>query len=703
MVNTQEAVYSTSGTLITSQPLYSLFGASSSTVLTAPHVLYDNLSGRWFASAENLTGNSIDVAVSAGSDPTRGWTIYSFVANVSQRPDGPFLGVSSFMVGLSANDTNTGTGKFSGSQLWVANKTQMEAGTTVNFYSWGPFINGNTSRHFYRDIRAVQETTPNATQIFALIDPTPDEVVINITGAPPANPVMTVGYQAIGVFNSPPPAAQAGTSQLLNTTEGGIGSAVFANGLLTNVETVGCGGVTCVRVDQMWAANFSLWEDFNVSLGGAWLFDPAVTTDARGDLTLIVGVSNGTTYPSLLLIGQAYNEENLITFESTLISGTASSLFGCAGNLCPYGAYFGAAADPISSYNVWLAGEYITGGAPWSTYISGASSGPISAGTLTASPPVIDFSQSTTFTVPASGGSGGYSFSWSGLPLGCVSRNLSALPCTPSGAGTYSVVANVTDSQGATSTSSPLAFTVNPKVGAGIPTPNHPGGDVGQSVLISAHPSGGSGSYAFTWLGLPASGCANATTATVTCALGNVASYRVSVRVSDSLHQNATIPDLSFVVSPALSVATPLASPNPVSLGSAMTLTAAATGGAGAYSFVWKGLPGGCGTSNSTTLSCTPSASGTFSVTVSVTDQNGMTVVSSPVSVVVNGGPGGIFQPLSSGSWIYYAIVIGVIAAAVFGSVLLLGRRRKVPPLAPAPPGGAETPRSDSPPQSGER
>jgi hypothetical protein len=63
------------------------------------------------------------------------------------------------------------------------------------------------------------------------------------------------------------------------------------------------------------------------------------------------------------------------------------------------------------------------------------------------SPPKITLGEGTTFSANVSGGLAPYSYSYLGLPPGCLSRNLSSLPCTPSRAGTFTVQVRVVDRQ----------------------------------------------------------------------------------------------------------------------------------------------------------------------------------------------------------------------------------------------------------------
>lgn len=57
---------------------------------------------------------------------------------------------------------------------------------------------------------------------------------------------------------------------------------------------------------------------------------------------------------------------------------------------------------------------------------------------------------STMITASPEGGFGRYVLTWSGYPPGCTEATPTALNCTPTATGSYTVVANVTDAAGAT-------------------------------------------------------------------------------------------------------------------------------------------------------------------------------------------------------------------------------------------------------------
>ena len=251
----------------------------------------------------------------------------------------------------------------------------------------------------------------------------------------------------------------------------------------------------------------------------------------------------------------------------------------------------------------------------------------------------LDLGQSTLLTATVANGTGGAStYVWSGLPLGCVSANTLNLTCAPIDVGTYGVTVSITDSNGMTVTSGPLTLSVSSRLSAPTLSSSAQALDVGQSVTLSATVSGGSAPYTYNWT-LP-QGCASGNTATLACSPTTTGSATVTVTVVDGNGVSLTSTALHLTVSARLSPGSITLVPAVVDLGQATKLTASVSGGSGGLTYIWSGLPSGCTGNDTATLSCTPAASGTSWVAVSVTDSNGEMVSVGPVTLTVSPGLG---------------------------------------------------------------
>lgn len=116
--------------------------------------------------------------------------------------------------------------------------------------------------------------------------------------------------------------------------------------------------------------------------------------------------------------------------------------------------------------------------------------------------------------------------------------------------------------------------------------------------------------------------------------------------VANQLSGNLSVIPVPFT--PPL-IASFQATPDPVSLGMSVTINVTVSGGVGALSYAYAGLPSGCLSVDSSRISCTPSAMGNYTVEVWTNDTVGHSATSSlllgvvpgisPVSVVLTVNP----------------------------------------------------------------
>lgn len=243
--------------------------------------------------------------------------------------------------------------------------------------------------------------------------------------------------------------------------------------------------------------------------------------------------------------------------------------------------------------------------------------------TVAASSTSVDMGKSTTLTATVSGGSGGFSYTWAGLPTGCSSSSVASLPCTPTATGTFLASVTVKDSNGLSASSSTVSITVNvdPTVTASASTTSL---DIGQTTTFTATVSGGSGGISYTWSGLPA-GCISSSVVSLSCTPTGAGSSSVSVSVTDSSGYSASSTPFSVTVYSDPSTSTPTASVQSATIKESVTFTTNASGGTGTYlSYSWTGLSSSeCGNLTGSAVTCDFTSAGTLSIIVSVKDSNG--------------------------------------------------------------------------------
>jgi len=258
-----------------------------------------------------------------------------------------------------------------------------------------------------------------------------------------------------------------------------------------------------------------------------------------------------------------------------------------------------------------------------------------------------DQGQTLSLQTTVSGGSGGFAFSWSlgtgsnaycsGSASGTTTSTYSCMVGAITSTQTWTIAASVADSAGCTYPSpcarSTLSFSVllypDPSVTiTASPVSGHL--VAGQPALFTATPAGGSGSYTgWSWTALPA-GCTDSGSSVERCYPSTGGTYTVSVEVKDSSNYGPVTDIMSYVVEPAAStpaVSVPISTPLTGVVGQTVVFNTTASGGSGIYPvFAWteSSTDLGCALANSLTISCEPLMSGTYTVSVSVTDSNGV-------------------------------------------------------------------------------
>ncbi|MHB8342873.1 MAG: putative Ig domain-containing protein [Ferrimicrobium sp.] len=150
-------------------------------------------------------------------------------------------------------------------------------------------------------------------------------------------------------------------------------------------------------------------------------------------------------------------------------------------------------------------------------------------------------------TLNATGGAGSYNWSATGLPSGLSMSTSGVISGTPTVSGTTTVSIAITDSGGASSTTS-LTLVINPPLS--ITTTSLPSATSNQAYSTTLSATGGAGSYNWSATGLP-SGLSMSTSGVISGTPGNANTASVVVTVSDSSAQSTTV-TLSLTTDPQL-------------------------------------------------------------------------------------------------------------------------------------------------------
>jgi hypothetical protein len=378
-------------------------------------------------------------------------------------------------------------------------------------------------------------------------------------------------------------------------------------------------------------------------LFSGWVFSPAANLSlVAGNLVVRNGGGTVTADFSRSNYGISYvSEQSDIFINATIGTHTLSS--GQTVNLAP-GKYSLTAVPAVdTTFLKWVTTGGIFAANPLkaTTTLTVNAAGTLSAigdgfalTGLSATPPSTEVGVGVSFLATYAG-TAPRTFSWTGLPTGCVSANVNPLDCTPTGSGSSSVVVTLAGANGLPVRSSPLAFDVGGALDVTGLSASLSAFDLGMSTTLTTTATGGAVPYSYSYGTLP-SGCASANTSELTCTPTLTGSWSPQVTVTDVLGVHGTATARSLVVNPALVVQSLTASLTTVTATVSFVLTTTLAGGTPGYSFAYANLPAGC-QSTASSFACVPSAGdvGSYAITVTATDAVGATSTGS-VTVQVN-------------------------------------------------------------------
>ena len=274
-----------------------------------------------------------------------------------------------------------------------------------------------------------------------------------------------------------------------------------------------------------------------------------------------------------------------------------------------------------------------------------------SINSISANPNPADAGQTVHFSASIGGGTVPYSYSWTlTSPSGLVTHLAGATPSlVVNEVGAYSVAMVVTDGNGVSSSPMSITLTVHTDPNAGIITATPTPSDLTQPVTVSGNPSGGTGTYTFTWtLSVPTGSSAALSSTTVTSPTFTpdiLGTYHLTLVVTDSNLISSPASNLNLIPLARPSAGSPAASPSSPDVSQPTSLSTVPSGGTGGYTYAWSFTTRPAGSvatlvgASATSPTFTPDKTGTYVVSVTVTDSNAVSSAPATVSVVAVASP----------------------------------------------------------------
>jgi heme exporter protein D len=254
----------------------------------------------------------------------------------------------------------------------------------------------------------------------------------------------------------------------------------------------------------------------------------------------------------------------------------------------------------------------------------------------------------TDLTVRASGGTASYTWSATGLPPGLsINTSSGVITGTPSTDGTYAVRATAIDTAGVSGATS---FTWNIGPAPQLSNPGSLAATIGVPVSLMMAATDTNAPFTWSATGLPSGVSINATTGLISGTPSAAWISTVKVTVADSLEIPASV---SFPMTVTTPVTITIPGAQKTGNGTPVSLTLAATGGSGTYTWAATNLPAGLAIdSASGAITGSPTTLGTTTVSITATDSDHRTantslswLVGNPVTVTNPGNqsaPGGV-------------------------------------------------------------
>jgi hypothetical protein len=394
-VNSTLYAFDRSGSVLASIDLNIFMNVTPGYSITDPRVIYDPGSQRfWLTTSEAPNSGCpaavpVLIAVSASSNPLpfTSWLVYAlpFAFSGAFIGDQPGLGISTNTLAVTFGEFGC-SNTFIGSDVHILQKTDYEhnSGKVSDVYFADPQFApqpvqslGSITTQYVVDNQSDCGPTACTNPAIAVdaFQGTP-EPIGNVTVVE-TRPAMTPTAVSNTTPYYLPGAEQMGTTRALLTDDDRFQNAVWENGKLWtaggtqctpagDTTTRACLDYVGVTASSTGTVNLTVTQLNNVGINGRYLFYPAVSVDASGNVVTVFDESSSTAFPSIVDAAIPAGTSTLSSFQTLHSSSTfydpgAINPNACqvVGTIveCRWGDYSGAAQDPLNPKDVWVVSE----------------------------------------------------------------------------------------------------------------------------------------------------------------------------------------------------------------------------------------------------------------------------------------------------------------------------------------------------------
>lgn len=361
-----------------------------------PVVHYDEYLKRfWLICAANdgSQHSEVLIALSNDSDTTFGWSLFSVDMTqdgsnqTSNWCDYPNLGIDTQAIYISCNMFSlpvNSSSSFQYAKVRIMAKSQFVKDTCCSWHDqWNmPFTLQPAVMHHAKDSDGefLVDSAGNQgsdVQVSGGGGDTGDTLDVWHFPDPLGNPSQLDQTTASVSAYGPAPSAREPGSNLLDTGDARLLSAIWQDGHLTSTQNTLCSNNACAAFYELDVSSFpnvSVVNDWALQAAGSDYYYPAVEENEKSNKALVYTISGPGQNPSAayVLVPNSKTCTGCTSAPQVLMAKGTSPYanFGLpAGPRNRWGDYFSAGADP-DGVGVWVAGEFSNGAASWAVQVA---------------------------------------------------------------------------------------------------------------------------------------------------------------------------------------------------------------------------------------------------------------------------------------------------------------------------------------------
>ncbi len=455
-----------------------------------PIILFDEMANRWMLSEFSSSGNNLCVYISKTSDPVSGgWWAYAFASptfpdypKYGIGPDAYYVGTnetnptvyafnrSAMLTGASANFVRLTATKLAGFGFQMITPVDHDGTTAMPTASSGYFL-----RHRDDEVHNSNNNNPNQDYI-ELWKFTPDFANTGNSTFTKISDIAVSEFDSslcgLTAFSCFP---QSGSTSDLDPLREPMFRVQYRNfgsyevligNFVTDVNGNDRGGIRWFELRRSNGGAWSLFQEGTYSPDSKNRWMGSIAMDKDGNIALAYSWGSANDFPGIRYTGRLGSDANgtMNQPETILVNGTS----GVSSNR--WGDYSHLALDPVDECTFWFTGEYGKSGGQWGTHISKfkfdscGNGGGGGGGNLS---PTASFTNTCTdltcsFDASASGDSDGTisSYAWN-FGDGTTATGVTASH-TYAASGSYTVTLTVTDNGNASSATSSVVNVTTP-------------------------------------------------------------------------------------------------------------------------------------------------------------------------------------------------------------------------------------------------